>query len=262
VARISPSLIAKLRAAGLDVREVSGCWGRGSDSFNPVGVIAHATAGSSSATDASELNVILYGSNSAPPPISQFMLGRTGIVYFVADGRCNHVVSGYSGTRFAGLGNSSLIGIEGCNNNLNESWAGSYGAYTTLVRVICQHYGWSVSDRVRGHKEHQPGNKSDPTFNMNTFRANVSAAPQPSPSGDDDMVWLFNITNDPNPGSVYLCVNHERHRYVSSAEYEPLKKSLRDNGKFPADPNVSVNVTYASADVAPIGDGPLKPPTA
>lgn len=255
MARISRSLIAELRAAGLDVREVSGCWGRGSDSFNPIGVIAHATAGSSSATDAGELNVILNGSTSAPPPISQFMLGRTGIVYFVADGRCNHVRAGFSGTRFSGIGNSNLIGIEGCNNNLNESWERSYPAYTVLVRVICAHYGWSVSDRVRGHKEHQPGDKSDPTFNMNTFRTNVSAAVPPSPQGDDDMVWLFKITNDVNQGAIYVCENHMKHRHVTGGEYEGLKKSLRDNGKL--GPTADFNMEYASVAVAPIGEGPL-----
>lgn len=173
--RIPRQLVTALRAVGgLDVLEVPGCWGRGSSTFNPQGVIVHATAGSDRATDQGELNVILNGSSSAPPPISQFMLGRTGRVYFAADGRCNHALSGFRGTRFAGIGNSGLIGIEGCNNNRGESWDRSYRQYVTLVAVVCMFYGWNPTDRVRGHKEHQPGGKSDPTFDMARFRADVA----------------------------------------------------------------------------------------
>jgi hypothetical protein len=79
-------------------------------------------------------------------------------------------------------------------------------------------------------------------------------------NGDDDMVWLFNIAGATD-GAIYLCVNHERHRHVTGEEYDAIKKSLHDNGKFP-DMNAAVNVTYPNVASAPIGDGPLKPPTA
>jgi hypothetical protein len=176
MARISRELIAALRNHGLRVVEVPGCWGRdnGNDAFSPAGVVAHATAGSRTASDGGELNVILNGSNTAPPPISQFMLGRgtDATVYFVADGRCNHARNGFPGTRFAGVGNGSLIGIEACNDNRGEPWH-NYDVYVRLVAVVLAWHGWSV-DRLVGHKEHQPGDKSDPTFNMNTFRADVA----------------------------------------------------------------------------------------
>lgn len=172
MARIPRGLIAELRRVGLDVREVAGCWGRGNSTFDPRGLISHATAGSRSASDLGELNVILNGSTSAPPPISQFMLGRTGVVYFVADGRCNHARAGFSGTYFAGLGNSGLIGVEGCNDNRGEDWSRSYDQYITLCAVIQRWYGWPNAHN-RGHKEHQPGDKSDPTFGMPGFRTAV-----------------------------------------------------------------------------------------
>lgn len=174
MARIPREVVSALRRHGLDVTEVSGCWGRGSSTFSPQGIIVHATAGSASASDSGELNVILKGSTSAPPPIAQFMLGREGKVYFVADGRCNHALQGFRGTRFAGVGNSGLIGIEGCNNNRGEDWSRSYHQYVTLVAVLCMFYAWNPVDRVRGHKEHQPGDKSDPTFDMAAFRRDVA----------------------------------------------------------------------------------------
>jgi hypothetical protein len=200
MARIRRGLIDAMRRHGLNVIEVSGCWGRGGDSFSPVGVIAHATAGSSTARDRDELNVILNGSNTAPPPISQFMLGRDGTWYFVADGRCNHARTGWGGP-FDGQGNGNLIGIEGCNNNVNEPWH-SYASYVRGVAVILSWYGWNAS-RVAGHKEHQPGDKSDPTFNMNTFRADVTReiaalqapAVPAEENEDEDMGILYHVVD-------------------------------------------------------------------
>ena len=216
MARIPRGLITEMRRVGLTVVEVAGCWGRGTDSFNPIGVIAHATAGNRTATDQGELNVILYGSNTAPPPISQFMLGRTGVWYFVADGRCNHVRNGFGGTTFAGLGNGSLIGVEGCNNNIDEPWH-SYAEYVTGMAVICNWYGWSPYSLLRGHKEHQPGDKSDPTFNVGVFRNDVyakiqqinSSGPIPKQIEDDDMLFFA-----PNPNG-----EGNRWAYVSGGRW-------------------------------------------
>lgn len=71
-------------------------------------------------------------------------------------------------------------------------------------------------------------------------------------NGDDDMAWLFNVTNDKTPGAIYLCENHMRYRHVTGAEYDALKKSLHDNGRFP-DMKAAVNVTYPNWDSAPVG---------
>lgn len=248
MARIQSGLITELRKTGLEVVEVPGCWGRdnGNDAFAPRGLIIHATAGSAGALDANELRVILYGSNTAPPPISQFMLGRTGIVYFVADGRCNHVRNGFANTHFAGVGNGNLIGIEGCNDNKGESWSRSYAAYVTLAAVIARWYGWPVAD-IRGHKEHQPGDKSDPTFNMGTFRAGVAtrinelaAGPVPAPTQEDDMALPLVFHNVEAGVVTYALVyGPGQVTYVKasdgdndSGEYEFVSKMVKLTGQI------------------------------
>ncbi len=181
-----------LRSAGLQVAEVTGWKTRGSDTFDPKGLIAHATAGSKTATDAAELRVILEGSATAPPPISQFMLGRTGIWYVVASGRCNHALTGTAG-RLKGYGNSNLFGVEGCNDNRGEPW-NNYEPYVRGVAAIMRHLGWNPEFRISGHKEHQPGQKTDPTFSMDTFRADVARYIS-NPQGEEDMAI---DANDPS----------------------------------------------------------------
>ena len=111
-----------LRANGLKVVEVSGWKSRGSDDFDPVGVTWHATAGSKHATAQGEVNVILNGSNTAPPPIAQIMLWRDGTLYICAAGRCNHNKIGWGGPN-RGLGNRQLLGIEMANDNRGEPWS-------------------------------------------------------------------------------------------------------------------------------------------
>lgn len=181
-----------LRAAGLTVREVSGWRSRGSDSWGPIrGVTCHATAGSRGSSDQAEINVLLNGSPSAPPPIAQLYLSRTGVWHVVASGRCNHNLVGWAGPN-EGLGNSALIGVEAANDNRGEPWpAVQLRSYERGVAAICRHLGIRAS-RVAGHKEHQPwpdpnpdrgSSKSDPSgINMTTFRQRVAAYIE----GDDD----------------------------------------------------------------------------
>lgn len=164
-----------LRSAGLTVVEVSGWQTRGGETFEPRGTIAHATAGSRTSTDKDELNVLLNGSSSAPPPIAQLMLSRSGVWYVVASGRCNHVLTGWGGPH-SGYGNTYLIGIEAMNDNRGEPWSSDQlNSYARGVRAIHDRMGWPAS-RCAGHKEHQPGAKTDPTFDMNEFRSLVSGA--------------------------------------------------------------------------------------
>lgn len=165
-----------LRAAGLTVHEVVGWRERGSATYNPVGIICHATAGSSTSTDAGEISVLLNGSNSAPPPIAQLYLSRSGAWHVVASGRCNHARTGQPGTPLVGVGNSGLIGVEAQNNNAGQPWpAVQLDAYQRGVAAICKRMGWSAS-RAIAHREHQPNGKTDPVgINMGAFRATVAA---------------------------------------------------------------------------------------
>lgn len=179
-----------LRAAGLTVHGVGGWRTRGSSTFDPRGLICHATAGSRTSTDAGEIRVLLTGSSSAPPPIAQLYLGRNGHWHVIAAGRCNHARVGWAGP-LKGLGNTNLIGVEAANDNRGEPWpAVQLDSYQRGVAAICRHMGWTAS-RVAGHKEHQPwppppgqtSTKSDPHgIDMRAFRSRVTALLE----GEDD----------------------------------------------------------------------------
>ncbi|ROT31087.1 N-acetylmuramoyl-L-alanine amidase [Micromonospora sp. HM5-17] len=165
-----------LRSAGLTVHEVGGWRDRGSSSFDPHGIIIHETRGSRTSTDAGEIYVLLNGSPTAPPPIAQLYLSRTGHWHVIASGRCNHVRIGWAGP-FKGVGNSGLLGIE-AQHALNEPWTDrQYDSYVRGVAAIRRRTGWGIA----GHKEHQPGGyghssvKTDPSFNMDRFRRDVDA---------------------------------------------------------------------------------------
>jgi hypothetical protein len=130
-----------------------------------------------------EIGVLINGSPTAPPPIAQLYLARSGDFHVVASGRCNHNFVGWAGPN-KGLGNVNLLGIEAGNDNRNEPWpAVQLDAYRRGVAALCRRLGIPAS-RVGGHKEHQPfpdpvpdrgSSKSDPTFDMNQFRAAVAA---------------------------------------------------------------------------------------
>lgn len=170
-------LASVLRDAGLTVNEVDGWKTRGADTFGPVrGITCHHTAGSRTSSDAGEIRVLLNGSASAPPPIAQLYLSRSGQWWVVAAGACNHNKVGWGGPN-QGYGNDALLGIEAQHSGAGEPWTPvQYNSYVRGVAALVRHEasGWDVSvNRVAGHKEHQPGAKSDPTFNMDTFRADV-----------------------------------------------------------------------------------------
>lgn len=167
-----------LRAAGLTVHEVPGWRTRGNDSFGPVrGITCHHTAGSRNSTVEGEIRVLLNGSESAPPPIAQLFLARNGDWHVIASGLCYHNKVGWDGPN-EGYGNDALLGIEAQHSGGDEPWTPvQYDSYVRGVAALVRHKasGWDVSvSRVAGHKEHQPGSKSDPTFNMTAFRTAVA----------------------------------------------------------------------------------------
>ncbi len=174
-----------LRAAGLTVHEVPDWRTRGADSYGPVaGVTIHETRGSATSTDAGEISVLLNGSNTAPPPIAQLYLSRNGHWHVVASGTCFHNKIGWGGPN-KNLGNDSLLGIE-AQHAASENWANKpvqYQSYVRGVAALIARGGWPVL-RVAGHKEHQPGDKPDPAFDMNQFRRDVAAV-MATPGGDD-----------------------------------------------------------------------------
>jgi hypothetical protein len=169
-----------LRDAGLTVHEVGG-WKTRGKSLGPIqGITCHATAGSRTSTDSGELNTILHGSETAPPPIAQLYLSRTGDWHVVASGKCIHNRVGWAGPN-KGLGNSSLLGIEAQHDNREEPWTErQYESYVRGVAALARRLDVPIH-RIAGHKEHQPGpprpgrksTKTDPTFDMEKFRGDV-----------------------------------------------------------------------------------------
>lgn len=172
-----------LRAAGLTVHEVAGWRSRGLDEMNNLaGVICHATAGSRSSTAAGDIGVLLNGSATAPPPISQLYLARNGDWHVIASGICYHAGSG---GLWGVAGNDNVIGVEAANDNRGEPWpSAQYGSYVRGVAAILRHLGLPAA-RAGAHREWSTTGKTDPVgINMTTFRAQVAAA---ITEGDDDM---------------------------------------------------------------------------
>jgi hypothetical protein len=186
-------LVDVLRAAGLTVREYDGWRTRGSETWGPLtGVICHATAGSRTSTDAGETRTLwVTGSTSAPVPISQLYLSRSGEWTVGASGRCNHVAfrDVRPSSPLAGSGNSQLIGVEAQNDNRGEPWsARMLDSYQIGAAAICARMGWEAW-RVLGHAEHQAG-KSDPLgVDMDAFRRRVAALLE-----GDDVSWSERLT--------------------------------------------------------------------
>lgn len=195
-----------LRAAGCQVREDDQSWKtRGSSTFEPRGLIIHATAGGLAQGNDSAYNVLVNGRQGLAGPISQVMVERgTGRWRPVCSGRSNHALTGWGGN-CSGLGNVNLIGIEFHHaNTAAEPWTEQMlDNYARGAAAICRHMGWGVN-RIALHKEHQPGDKSDTTFDGNAFRARVqryltgTPLEDDMPLSDDDVRknWAWDLQDD------------------------------------------------------------------
>ncbi|MDQ7903940.1 N-acetylmuramoyl-L-alanine amidase [Phytohabitans sp. ZYX-F-186] len=182
-----------LRDAGLTVHEVPGWKTRGGSLGTIRGITCHATAGSADSTDSGEIHTLLHGSATAPPPIAQLYLSRTGDWHVVASGKCNHNKVGWAGPN-RGFGNSVLLGIEAQHSNRDgEEWTErQYASYVRGVAALARRLDIPVS-RIAGHKEHQPkpapkgekSTKTDPTFSMRRFRDDVTKALAGAKIGED-----------------------------------------------------------------------------
>lgn len=171
-----------LRAAGLTVHEYDGWKTRGLESFGPVlGVVCHGTGGSLKSTDSGETRTIaITGTPSAPTvPISQLYLSRSGQWWVIASGTATGVKTGTGGP-LRGYSDDAVLQIE-AQHHPTEPWtAVQYRSYVVGVAALVRHLGLAV-ELVIGHSEHQPGEKTDPWFDMNQFRRDVTAVLE----GDD-----------------------------------------------------------------------------
>jgi len=175
------------RAWGLNVIECSGWKERGSQPFDPKGVICHHTAGAAKG-DMPSLSVLINGRTGLAGPLCQVGLGRSGTVYIVAASRANHAGSG----GWKGLsGNSSVLGIEAESVGNGKDWtAAQLEAYPVLTACLLAGIGRSA-DWACGHREWAPKRKIDPAgIDMNQHRADVAQLllKGPGSTGEDEPV--------------------------------------------------------------------------
>lgn len=167
-----------LQDAGLKVSECPGWQDRGHGDMGKVlGVLCHHTATPGKKANMPTLNLLITGRSDLAGPLSQLGLGRDGTFYIVAAGRCYHAGAG----SWQGIttGNTSFIGIEAENTGGDDDspWpAVQMDAYQRGVAAILKHIGKGV-EFCAGHKEYAlpKGRKTDPSFDMDPFRATVSA---------------------------------------------------------------------------------------
>jgi len=148
------------RTTGLPVVEQAGWKTRGVRALSGIrAVVCHHTAGAATG-DAPSLNVVQNGRSDLQGPLAQFVLGRSGTIYVVAAGACNHAGATINDAVF---GNSYSIGIE-AENTGSQPWPYvQVDAYARLCAALCFYYGIPVNN-VQGHKEicSPHGRKSDP----------------------------------------------------------------------------------------------------
>jgi hypothetical protein len=174
-----PWLADVLRAAGVQV-VLEGDWlnrMRPGD-FNPIGVLWHHTAATSSASNPHPaLNICINGRSDLPGPLCQALVDYNGVFHLISAGRCNHAgTSRGSGPIPAGDGNTLMIGWEIDYNGVNqEMTAAQYNASIAATAAVLKRLGRDAS-HARGHRETSTSGKIDPSFiDLDVMRADVAA---------------------------------------------------------------------------------------
>lgn len=166
-----------LKEAGLKVAECPGWQNCGIGDMKEIkGIICHHTATTILHGNMPSLNTIIHGRADLRGPLSHLGLGRDGTYYIIAAGKCSHAGPGkWQGET---SGNSHFIGIEAENAGIEskEKWPEiQMVAYRQGVAAILKYLGKDAS-ACAGHREYATpkGRKTDPNFNMDDFRAEVS----------------------------------------------------------------------------------------
>ncbi|WP_239127738.1 peptidoglycan recognition protein family protein, partial [Asanoa siamensis] len=168
-----------LRAAGVQVVE-EGNWRARmvSGSFNPIGVLWHHTAATSSPGNPHPaLGTCINGRPDLQGPLCQALVDYNGVFHLISGGRANHAgASRGSGPIPAGDGNTLLIGWEIDYNGVNQSMTNAqYQASLTATAAVLKQLGRDAS-YARGHRETSTTGKIDPSFiDLNVMRADVAA---------------------------------------------------------------------------------------
>lgn len=173
-----PWLADAARLTGYPVNELVGWRSRGTGgaagAMNAVEVVVcHHTAGGKTG-EAPSLAVVRDGRAGLSGPLSHYVLGRSGTVYVVAAGACNHAgTSSWAG--ISGL-NSRAIGIEAEDDGDGRWTPEQLDCYPRLV-AACLYYMRRDASRAAAHREVAipAGRKIDPAgIDMAAFRARVA----------------------------------------------------------------------------------------
>ncbi|CAM3344888.1 N-acetylmuramoyl-L-alanine amidase [Stackebrandtia soli] len=175
-----PWLADVLRAEGVQVVE-HGDWHNRMvpGSFNPIGVLWHHTAASTSSPSNPHpgLNVVINGRPDLQGPLAQALVDYNGVFHVISAGRCNHAgASGGSGPIPSGDGNTMLVGWEIDYNGVSQEMSpAQYDASVRATAAVLRQLGRDASF-ARGHRETSTSGKIDPAFvNLDSMRADVAA---------------------------------------------------------------------------------------
>jgi peptidoglycan hydrolase-like protein with peptidoglycan-binding domain len=180
-----PNLLKEMNEFGIDVYPVKGWETRGRPyTFAPVGVMIHHTAGKNS------LRIITNGRKGLPGPLSQFLISKSGRVYLVSQGYCNHAGTGsssvlnYTRKDIAPRGRAKSRGningnrhywgieVENLGNGSDPYTEAQIRSLEALSAFLCKRAGWT-ENRVIHHKE-WTRRKIDMSYNGDV-RKNVAA---------------------------------------------------------------------------------------
>ncbi|GIG68881.1 peptidoglycan recognition protein family protein [Phytomonospora endophytica] len=175
-----------LRQAGVPVVE-EGDWRNRMrpGAFDPIGVLWHHTASTSSAGNpAPALNICINGRPDLPGPLCQALVDYNGVFHIISAGRANHAgASRGSGPIPAGDGNALLVGWEIDYNGVSQEMTDAQYRNSVKATVAVLRRLGKGSAYVRGHRETSTSGKIDPSFiDLDLLRAEIAALLGEAPS--------------------------------------------------------------------------------
>lgn len=206
-----------LHDAGLPIVPMDGWRGRGKELISVQGVVLHHTATGMNWPDRRVAMLLRDGRSDLPGPLSQLGLDRQGRFWLISDGRCNHNGHGE-------WGNNS-IGIEAFNDGKGEKWpAVMVENWQRGTAAILRHLGLGAG-RARGHRETDPGRKTDPKgIDLPAFRREVDALLQGADLTPEQDSRLKHIEAELEAlNKLILSINHEVAARNDGRLYRALK---------------------------------------